>query len=61
MMTTNKNPETEKSSGQRNHTTADNNLPLSHRDATAASPDDESVCGEEDPGVALESMVDQDK
>lgn len=35
--------------------------PLSHRDATAASPDDESVCGEEDPGAALESMVNYDK
>ncbi|HEY9043311.1 MAG TPA: hypothetical protein VIN66_14110 [Rheinheimera sp.] len=32
--------------------------PLSHRDAEAASPEDSSVCGEEDPGSALESLVD---
>lgn len=35
--------------------------PLSHRDAEAASPEDSSVCGEEDPGSALESLVDDDK
>lgn len=35
--------------------------PLSHRDAEAASPDDSSVCGEEDPGSALESLMDDDK
>ncbi|WP_213997275.1 hypothetical protein [Arsukibacterium sp.] len=35
--------------------------PLSHRDAEAASPEDYSVCGEEDPGSALESMVDDHK
>ena len=32
--------------------------PLSHSDAEAASPEDSSVCGEEDPGSALESLVD---
>jgi len=32
--------------------------PLSHRDAEAACPDDGSVCGEEDPGSALESLMD---
>ncbi|MBU1311595.1 MAG: hypothetical protein KKE30_18900 [Gammaproteobacteria bacterium] len=36
-------------------------LPLSHKDAEAASPEDSSVCGEEDPGSALESLVDDDK
>ena len=35
--------------------------PLSHKDAEAASPEDSSVCGEEDPGSALESLVDDDK
>ena len=35
--------------------------PLSHRDAEAACPDDGSVCGEEDPGSALESLMDDDK
>ena len=35
--------------------------PLSHRDAEAACPDDSSVCGEEDPGSALESLMDDDK
>jgi hypothetical protein len=34
--------------------------PLSHRDAEAASPEDCSVCGEEDPGSALESLVNSD-
>lgn len=35
--------------------------PLSHRDAEAASPEDYSVCGEEDPGSALESLVNNDE
>ena len=35
--------------------------PLSHRDAEAAAPEDNSVCGEEDPGSALESLMDPDK
>ena len=35
--------------------------PLSHKDAEAASPEDSSVCGEEDPGSALESLMDDDK
>lgn len=35
--------------------------PLSHKDAEAASPEDSSVCGEEDPGCALESLMDDDK
>ncbi len=30
---------------------------LSDQDAEASSPEDSSVCGEEDPGVALEEMV----
>ncbi|MCW8093002.1 hypothetical protein [Alteromonas sp. ASW11-130] len=30
---------------------------LSDKDAEASSPEDSSVCGEEDPGVALEEMV----
>ena len=33
---------------------------MSHKDAEAASPEDSSVCGEEDPGSALESLVDDD-
>lgn len=40
---------------------AEHHSPLSHKDAEAASPEDSSVCGEEDPGSALESMVDDDK
>lgn len=32
-------------------------LVLSHSDAEAASPEDEPVCGEEDPGAALETLV----
>ena len=36
-------------------------LVLSHQDAVAASPDYESVCGEEDPGVALEMLVNKDE
>ncbi|WP_290619524.1 MULTISPECIES: hypothetical protein [unclassified Arsukibacterium] len=35
--------------------------PLTHRDAEAAAPEDNSVCGEEDPGSALESLMDPDK
>ncbi|ALS97966.1 hypothetical protein [Lacimicrobium alkaliphilum] len=33
---------------------------LSHHDAEVASPEDGSLCGEEDPGSALESLVDND-
>lgn len=36
-------------------------LVLSHKDAEAASPADEAVCGEEDPGVALETLVNKDE
>ncbi len=32
-------------------------LVLSHNDAEAASPEDAPVCGEEDPGAALETLV----
>lgn len=32
---------------------------LTHKEAEAASPDDFSVCGEEDPGVALEDLVER--
>lgn len=35
--------------------------PLPHRDAEAACPEDYSICGEEDPGSALESLVNNDK
>ena len=34
-----------------------NILVLSHREAVAASPADFSICGEEDPGEALEFLV----
>lgn len=34
---------------------------LSHHDAEVASPEDGSVCGEEDPGSALESLVEAEK
>lgn len=33
---------------------------LSHHDAEVASPEDGSLCGEEDPGSALESLVDNE-
>ena len=33
---------------------------LSHKAAVAASPDDNAVCGEEDPGAGLESLVSDD-
>lgn len=39
----------------------ENNLVLSHQDAKAASPANMSVCGEEDPGVALEWAVTGDR
>ena len=35
----------------------ENNFVLSHKEATAASPDDMAVCGEEDPGEGLEFLV----
>lgn len=36
-------------------------ITLEHNDATAASPFDGSVAGEEDPGSALEELVERDK
>lgn len=33
---------------------------LSHHDAEVASPEEGSLCGEEDPGSALESLVDNE-
>ncbi|WP_181898451.1 hypothetical protein [Alteromonas aestuariivivens] len=32
-------------------------LTMSDEDAQASGPEDESVCGEEDPGSALEDLV----
>ena len=32
---------------------------LTRKEAEAAGPDDLSVCGEEDPGVALEDLVEK--
>lgn len=32
---------------------------LTHKEAEAASPDDFSVCGEEDPGESLEGLVER--
>ena len=34
---------------------------LTHKEAEAASPDDYAVCGEEDPGEALEGLVTHDR
>ncbi|GGD75496.1 hypothetical protein [Lacimicrobium alkaliphilum] len=34
---------------------------LSHHDAEVASPEEGSLCGEEDPGSALESLIDDEK
>ena len=34
-------------------------LKLSHKDAQAGGPDDISIGGEEDPGVGLESLVEE--
>lgn len=34
---------------------------ISHEDAESGSPDDESVAGEEDPGSALEDIVQERK
>ncbi|WP_088331865.1 hypothetical protein [Lacimicrobium sp. SS2-24] len=31
---------------------------FSHHDAEVASPEEGSLCGEEDPGAALESLID---
>jgi hypothetical protein len=42
---------------RRNHSEKEKDLVLSHEDAEAASPEYESVCGEEDPGAALETLV----
>ena len=35
----------------------DKDLVLTHKEAEAASPDDYSASGEEDPGVGLEDLV----
>ena len=36
-------------------------LTLSHKDAQAGGPDDISIGGEEDPGVGLESLVEENQ
>jgi hypothetical protein len=50
--TAKKTPQTDKHDKERGR--------LSHHDAEVASPEDGSLCGEEDPGSALESLVDDD-
>lgn len=50
--TAGKKPQTDKHDKERGR--------LSHHDAEVASPEDGSLCGEEDPGSALESLVDND-
>ena len=39
----------------------DRDLVLSHKEAEAASPDDNPTTGEEDPGEALEGLVTREK
>lgn len=41
------------------HHDHEKDIVLTHKEAKAASPDDFSVCGEEDPGEGLEGLVER--